>query len=77
MKGYAVFLKSPVLLEPSPFDGLISYPGTHIWRVLPLGKDAVGVFCNPSLLGFRTIDLISLFNTISNLVGYLVQNPSL
>ena len=42
MKGYSIFPKAPVLL----------YPGLSLKRVIPLCRDAVGVFYRPSLLGW-------------------------
>ena len=59
---------------------------TLVGRVLPLCRDAVGVFNSHSQLGLRTlvgrvlplcryaVDVWSLFNDISNFVGYLMLN---
>ena len=38
----------------SPSDSLVSYLGHSLEGVLPLCKDAVWIFYNPSRLGFKT-----------------------
>ena len=48
MKGYSAFPKAPALLEPSPSDCLVSYPGHSLGGVLPLCREAVGVFYSSS-----------------------------
>ena len=41
--------------EASPLDGLVSYPGNLLGKVLPLCKDAVGVFYSSSQLGWKLL----------------------
>ena len=47
--------QSSSITEVSPSDCLVSYAGYSLWRVLPLCKDTVGVFCSPCRLGHRTL----------------------
>ena len=42
--------QSSSITGSSPSDCLVSYPGHSLQGVLPLCRDAVGVFCNPSQL---------------------------
>ena len=49
MKGYSAFPKAPALLETSPSDCLVSYPGHSLGEgSYPSAEGAVGVFYSPS-----------------------------
>ena len=50
MKRYSAFPKAPALLEPY-HQIVLCHIRTLVGGVLPLCRDAVGVFCNPSRLG--------------------------
>ena len=47
------------------------------WGVFLLCRDAVGVFCSSSRLGWEGFGLVSLFDGISTLVGYFMPKLSL
>ena len=54
MKGYSAFPKAP-----APSDFLVSYPGHSLGGgVLPLCREAVGVFYSPSRLGNQTTVIV-------------------
>ena len=52
MKGYSAFPKAPALLDPTPLDCLMSYPGYSMRRILLLSRNTVGVFYGHGLLGY-------------------------
>ena len=68
MKGCTVFPKPPALL--GPHQTFVSYPGhSLVGGVLPLCREAVGVFYSPSRLGKRVdiqFDWLSKTNQPSN-----------
>ena len=62
MKGYSTFPKTPQITGTLPSDCLLSYPRLSLsGGVLPLCRDAVGVFYCPSQLA----DKFSYFPFIS------------
>ena len=60
-------------------DYLVSYPGHSLVGVLPLCRDAVGVFCSPSRLGKkgRSVWFGLVCWVLWHIVGYLTPNPFL
>ena len=70
MKGYSAFPKAPALLEPHHLDCLVSYAGHSLGGVLPLCREAVGVFYSPRL------GKLDEFYGISN-IGYLMPNKNM
>ena len=50
IKGYFAFPGSSSISGTSPLDCLLLYPG-HFWVVLPICREAVGVFYSPRRLG--------------------------
>ena len=48
-EGVIHILKSSSIIEASPSDCFVSYPGHTLWEVLPLCSCSVGEFYSPSL----------------------------
>ena len=65
LKDYYPFSKSPALLE-THHQNVIS--GTLVWHVLPLSREAVGVFCSPCRPSKVYWTLFSILSNINNVV---------
>ena len=59
--------QSSSITGTSPSHCLVSYPGHSLREVLPLCRDAVGVFCSPCRLGSKpshcSLELWGIWNT--------------
>ena len=64
VKGYSAIPKAPALPEFHESYCFVTYPGTSLsGGVLPICKDAVGLFYGPDRLGFQIHIVLSiLFN---------------
>ena len=65
------------ITQTSPSDCLLSISRTVVGRVLPLYREAVGVFYSPSRLGKTWFCLVSLLNGISNFISYFIPKLTL
>ena len=76
MKGYSAFPKAPALLEPHHQIVYCHIQDTHRGGgVLPLCKEAVGVFYSPSRLGKSDFTVHMRFNSQKNTRFKWAQGP--
>ena len=64
MKGYSVFPKAPALLEPHHQIVYCHIQDTRWGVVLPLCREAVGVFYSPSRLGKISVEEKSTYASV-------------